>query len=70
MMEDQRFLNLTPHSKYRVKRSARLLENVADHAAADTAQFAFRQLQHISSLKQNLPASIVCRGGGQEPCNG
>src|ERR1043166_7873794 len=48
-MELEGFFDLAADPEDRIERSARLLENVADHAAAKSAQLGLGHLQHVAA---------------------
>ena len=46
------------------------LKNVADHAAANVAQFAVGHFQHVLAVQQNFPADVIGRRRRHEPRDG
>ena len=69
-VQSERFLDLAAGAKDGIQRCARFLENVADRATADFAQFAFGHPQNVPSVEQNLPPYVACRRRRHQPRDG
>ena len=69
-MELQRFLDLVADAEDGVERGTGFLEDVADHAAADGAQFALVHLQHVAAVEENLAADVARGRRGHEARDG
>ena len=69
-MQLERFLDLVADAENRIQRRARVLKNVADHAAADLLQFTRRHLQSVPAIQQNFPADVIRRRRRHEPRDG
>ena len=69
-VQSEHLLDLRADAEDRIERGARLLENIADHPAADVAQPAFRGAQNIHAVKQNCAAGIMGGRLRQKPGDG
>ena len=69
-VELERFLDLIADAEDRIQRRARVLKNIADHAAANLPQLGLVHLQHVAAVQENLAAHVTRRRRRHEPRDG